>query len=62
MDLGSISKIIPLIGLADAVNITDSPNCKLNYQVFLLHQRLKGLDVILQLTGRDRNRLPLSLK
>ena len=29
MDLeSSVNKIIPLVGLADAVNITDSPNCK----------------------------------
>ena len=28
MDLeSSVNKIIPLVGLADAVNITDSPNC-----------------------------------
>ena len=62
MDLGSsISKIIPLIGLADAVNITDSPNCKTKLSSILVASEIKkkGLDVILQLTGRDRNRIAI---
>ena len=62
MDLGSsISKIIPLIGLADAVNITDSPNCKTKLSSILVAAEIKkkGLDVILQLTGRDRNRIAI---
>jgi len=57
----SIKKIIPLIGLADAVNITDSPNCKTKLSSILVASEIKkkGLDVILQLTGRDRNRIAI---
>ena len=60
MDLeSSVNKIIPLVGLADAVNITDSPNCKTKLSSILVAAEIKrkGLDVILQLTGRDRNRI-----
>ena len=40
MDLeSSVNKIAPLVGLADAVNVTDSPTVKLSYQVFLLLQK-----------------------
>ena len=62
MDLeSSINKIIPLVGLADAVNITDSPNCKTKLSSILVAAEIKkkGLDVILQLTGRDRNRIAI---
>ena len=62
MDLeSSVSKIIPLVGLADAVNITDSPNCKTKLSSILVAAEIKkkGLDVILQLTGRDRNRIAI---
>ena len=57
----SINKIIPLVGLADAVNITDSPNCKTKLSSILVASEIKkkGLDVILQLTGRDRNRIAI---
>ena len=57
----SVQKIIPLIGLADAVNITDSPNCKTKLSSILVASEIKkrGLDVILQLTGRDRNRIAI---
>ena len=57
----SVSKIDPLVGLADAVNITDSPNCntKLSSILSAAEIKKKGLDVILQLTGRDRNRIAL---
>ena len=57
----SINKIIPLVGLADAVNITDSPNCKTKLSSILVAAEIKkkGLDVILQLTGRDRNRIAI---
>ena len=62
MDLeSSVNKIIPLVGLADAVNITDSPNCKTKLSSILVAAEVKrkGLDVILQLTGRDRNRIAI---
>ena len=62
MDLkSSVNKIIPLVGLADAVNITDSPNCKTKLSSVLVASEIKkkGLDVILQLTGRDRNRIAI---
>ena len=50
-----------LLGLADAINVTDSPNCqtKLSSLLVAAEIRRKGLDVILQLTGRDRNRIAL---
>ena len=58
---GSSKKIKPLLGLADAVNVTDSPNCKTRLNSLLVASEIKksGLDVILQLTGRDRNRVAL---
>ena len=62
MDLeSSVKKIMPLVGLADAVNITDSPNCKTKLSSILVAAEIKkkGLDVILQLTGRDRNRIAI---
>ena len=62
MDLeSSVNKIIPLVGIADAVNITDSPNCKTKLSSILVAAEIKkkGLDVILQLTGRDRNRIAI---
>jgi len=62
MDLeSSVNKIIPLVSLADAVNITDSPNCKTKLSSILVAAEIKrkGLDVILQLTGRDRNRIAI---
>ena len=62
MDLeSSVNKIIPLVGLADAVNITDSPNGKTKLSSILVAAEIKrkGLDVILQLTGRDRNRIAI---
>ena len=62
MDLkSSVNKVIPLVGLADAVNITDSPNCKTKLSSILVAAEIKkrGLDVILQLTGRDRNRIAI---
>ena len=57
----SVNKIMPLVGLADAVNITDSPNCKTKLSSILVASEIKkkGLDVILQLTGRDRNRIAI---
>ena len=62
MDLeSSVKKIMPLVGLADAVNITDSPNCKTKLSSILVAAEIKkkALDVILQLTGRDRNRIAI---
>ena len=57
----SSKKVEDLIGLADAVNVTDSPNCKTRLNSLLVASEIRrsGLDVILQLTGRDRNRVAL---
>ena len=57
----SSKKIESLLGLADAVNVTDSPNCKSRLNSLLVASEIKksGLDVILQLTGRDRNSIAL---
>ena len=58
---GSVGKIDDLNGVADAVNVTDSPNCKSRLNSLLVASEIKrsGLDVILQLTGRDRNQIAL---
>ena len=61
-DLGEcVSHVEDLIGLADAINVTDSPNCKSRLNSLLVASEIKrsGLDVILQLTGRDRNQIAL---
>ena len=61
-DLGEcVSQVEELIGLADAINVTDSPNCKSRLNSLLEASEIKksGLDVILQLTGRDRNQIAL---
>ena len=61
-DLGEcVSHVEELIGLADAINVTDSPNCKSRLNSLLVASEIKrsGLDVILQLTGRDRNQIAL---
>ena len=57
----SAGKINDLINVADAVNVTDSPNCKTKLNSLLVASEIKknGLDVILQLTGRDRNQIAL---
>ena len=57
----STGKVDDLVDLADAVNVTDSPNCKsrLNSLLVASEIRRNGLDVILQLTGRDRNQIAL---
>ena len=59
-DLRKFKKIDALLGLADG-NVTDSPNCKTRLNSLLVASEIKksGLDVILQLTGRDRNRVAL---
>ena len=58
---GCADQVEKLIGLADAVNVTDSPNCKSRLNSLLVASEIKrkGLDVILQLTGRDRNKIAL---
>ena len=61
-DLGEcVSQVEELIGLADVINVTDSPNCKSRLNSLLVASEIKrsGLDVILQLTGRDRNQIAL---
>ncbi len=58
---GNAKKIEVLLGLADAVNVTDSPNYRTRLNSLLVASEIKrsGLDVILQLTGRDRNRVAI---
>ena len=58
---GCVDQVNELIGIADAVNVTDSPNCKSRLNSLLVASEIKrrGLDVILQLTGRDRNQIAL---
>ena len=42
MDLDtSVQKIMPLVGLADAVNVTDSPNCKTKLSSILVASEIK---------------------
>ena len=57
----SVAKVQALVSVADAVNVTDSPNCKSRLNSLLVASEIKktGLDVILQLTGRDRNQVAL---
>jgi len=56
-----ITKIKPLKGVADAINVTDSPGAKAHMSsltaAIILAQN--EIDPILQLTVRDRNRLAL---
>ena len=56
----SVGKVEEL-SVADAVNVTDSPNCKSRLNGLLVASEIQrsGLDVILQLTGRDRNQIAL---
>ena len=58
---GCVQQVDELIGIADAVNVTDSPNCTSRLNSLLVASEIKrsGLDVILQLTGRDRNQIAL---
>ena len=57
----SVEKISSLIVVADAVNITDATNCKTILSSLVVAGEIKksGLDVILQITGRDRNSIAL---
>jgi len=57
----SIGKVEDLGDVADAVNVTDSPNYKSRLNGLLVASEIQrsGLDVILQLTGRDRNQVAL---
>ena len=56
-----LKNVMPLKGVADAINITDSPGAKAHMSsltaAIILVQN--GMDPILQLTVRDRNRLAL---
>jgi len=58
---GSVGKVEELGVVADAINITDSPNLKSRLNSLLVASEIQknGLDVILQLTGRDRNQIAL---
>ena len=57
----NIQKIESLIGVADAVNVTDAPNCKPKLSSLVVAGEIQknGLNVILQITGRDRNSIAL---
>ena len=46
----SVSRVAPLVGLADAINVTDSPNCKTRLNSLLVASEIRrsGLDIILQ--------------
>jgi len=56
-----LKNVMPLKGVAEAINITDSPGAKAHMSALtaaiILAQN--GIDPILQLTVRDRNRLAL---
>jgi methylenetetrahydrofolate reductase (NADPH) len=56
-----LAKALPLKGLADAVNVTDGAGARAHMSALaaaaLLHQN--GIDPVLQLTCRDRNRIAL---
>ena len=58
---GSVGKVEDLGFVADAINVTDSPNYKSRLNGLLVASEIQrsGLEVILQLTGRDRNRIAL---
>ena len=57
-----VQQVEELIGVADSVNVTDSPNCKSRLNSLLVASEIKrsGLDVILQLTAETEIRLPWS--
>ena len=56
-----LKKIKPLVDIADAINVTDSPGAKVHMSALtaaiILAQN--SIDPILQLTVRDRNRLAI---
>ena len=56
-----LTKIMPLKGIADAVNVTDGPGAKVHMSSLTASIILaqNDIDPILQLTVRDRNRLAL---
>ena len=56
-----LKSVIPLKGVADAVNVTDSPGAKVHMSSLTASIILaqNDMDPILQLTVRDRNRLAL---
>ena len=56
-----LKKIAPLKGIADAINVTDSPGAKVHMSALTAAIILVQNDIepILQLTVRDRNRLAL---
>ena len=56
-----LKNVMPLKGVADAINVTDSPGAKVHMSSLTAAIILakNGMDPILQLTVRDRNRLAL---
>ena len=56
-----LENVMPLKGVADAINVTDSPGAKAHMSSLTAAIILakNGMDPILQLTVRDRNRLAL---
>ena len=56
-----LKNVMPLKGIADGINVTDSPGAKVHMSSLTASIILaqNGMDPILQLTVRDRNRLAL---
>ncbi len=56
-----LKNVMPLKGIADAVNVTDSPGAKVHMSSLTasIIMAQNNIDPILQLTVRDRNRLAL---
>lgn len=56
-----LAEVRPLIGLADAVNLTDGPSARVHMSALAAAALLarEGLEPVLQLTCRDRNRIAL---
>ena len=56
-----LAKAVPMAGLADAVNVTDGASARAHLDALVAANILKdhGIDPVLQMTCRDRNRIAL---
>jgi methylenetetrahydrofolate reductase (NADPH) len=56
-----LRKVAPLAGLADAINVTDGASARAHMDAVVAAGLMvrNGLEPVLQLTGRDRNRIAL---
>ena len=56
-----LAKAVPLAGFADAVNVTDGASARAHLDALVAAKILKdhGIDPVLQMTCRDRNRIAL---